>query len=204
MSEICCRVSCSTGLRGLTTTAMASRATTNSTGSMPLACGGGDLLCLHLARGVGDIHRAVDHRGDAGARAAAGDRDAHLGMRGGVGLGPGQRQVDQRVRALVLDRRGRRRRWPSLCLPPPEWRTRPAQAATAAGGQQRRMASVSPSAMGRSSRGIGVAKVRRDRKVVPRRKARAGSFKPITTIVTGGGEARKCGDGSCDPCFPHP
>ena len=63
-----------------------------------------DLLVLHLARGVGDVHRAVDQGGDARARTAAGDGNGDGGIDLAIGFGPGQRQIDQRVGAFVLDR----------------------------------------------------------------------------------------------------
>ena len=94
----------STGLAGLTTTAMASRATVCCTGSKPFGARRGDLLPAHRPGGVGQRDRAVDQGGDAGARPAPGHGDAHLGVRGHVGFGPGQGQVHQGVGADVLDR----------------------------------------------------------------------------------------------------
>lgn len=61
------------------------------------------LLFFDCARGIGKLGGVVDQRGNAGARAAAGDRDADAGVNGLVGLSPGQGQVDDRVRAFVFD-----------------------------------------------------------------------------------------------------
>ena len=48
-------------------------------------------------------------RRDAGAAAAAGHGDADFGVKPCVVLGPGQREVDQRIGARVLDRARRLR-----------------------------------------------------------------------------------------------
>ncbi len=68
-----------------------------------LALGLGDLLGLHLARGVGEVHGAVDQRRDARARTAALERDHHARVLGLEDLGPRLAQVDHRVGALDVD-----------------------------------------------------------------------------------------------------
>ena len=70
---------------------------------LPALCGQGDLLLLHFAAGVGDIDRAVDHRGNAGPRTAAGYGNGHLRIFLTIGLSPGLGDVDECIRALVLD-----------------------------------------------------------------------------------------------------
>ena len=68
----------------------------------PVGLGRFQLYALHAARGIGDIDRTVDHRGNAGAGSPAGHRDAHLVVERHIVLCPGQRQVDKRIRSLVL------------------------------------------------------------------------------------------------------
>jgi len=63
----------------------------------------GPFFVLDRARRVGHVHCVVDQGSDAGARPAAGDGDLYLGVDLAIGFGPGQSQVDHRVRALVLD-----------------------------------------------------------------------------------------------------
>ena len=69
----------------------------------PIGLRFGALLFFDLAGSVGHVHRAIDERGNASARPAAGDGDLNLGLDLAVGLCPGQRHVDQRIGALVLD-----------------------------------------------------------------------------------------------------
>ena len=56
-----------------------------------------------LPRGIGDVHRPVEQRGDARPGPAACHRNTYLGMFLLVTFGPGQRQVDDGVRAFVFD-----------------------------------------------------------------------------------------------------
>jgi hypothetical protein len=64
-----------------------------------------DLLGLHRPARVGDVHCAVDERGDARARTAAGDRHGHVRLHLAVRRGPGLGDREERVGALVLDDR---------------------------------------------------------------------------------------------------
>ena len=58
---------------------------------------------FHLSAGVGDIHRPVDHGGDAGAGPAAADGNRHVRIHRLIRLGPGLGDIDEGVGALVLD-----------------------------------------------------------------------------------------------------
>ena len=61
-----------------------------------------DFFLFHLAAGVGDVYRAVDHGSNARSRTAAGYGNGYFRGFFAVGFGPGLGYIDQGVRALVL------------------------------------------------------------------------------------------------------
>ncbi len=63
----------------------------------------GDLFRFHASGCIGNIHRSIDQGGDSGSGSTPGDRKADLGILRLIFLSPGQGQVDNRVRSLVLN-----------------------------------------------------------------------------------------------------
>jgi hypothetical protein len=64
------------------------------------------LFGFYLPRGVGDVNRPIDQRSDPRSRTTARNRQTDVRANLLISLSPRERQVNDRIRAFVLDGTG--------------------------------------------------------------------------------------------------